>query len=74
MSSRFMETENTLKCTSINLGYRTSTAHFLKYIGASSFSVNAYMNDIFRLSSVKEERGLDYPFQRSVTISLGVSF
>lgn len=74
MSSRFMETENTLQCTSINLGYQTTTASFLKYIGASSFSVNAYMNDIFRFSSVKEERGLDYPFQRSVTISLGIGF
>lgn len=74
MSSRFMETENTLQCTSINLGYRTTTASFLKHIGATSFSVNAYMNDIFRISSVKEERGLDYPFQRSMTISLGIGF
>lgn len=74
MSSRFIATENTLKCTSINFGYRTTTARFLKYIKATSFNVNAYMNDIFRFSTVKEERGLDYPFERSFTFSLGIGF
>ena len=33
-----------------------------------------YMNDIFRISSFKEERGLDYPFARSLSFSLGVRF
>lgn len=74
MSSRFIARENTLQCSSINIGYRTSTAPFLKYIKATSFSLNFYMNDIFRLSTVKEERGLDYPFERSFTFSLGVGF
>lgn len=31
-------------------------------------------DDIFRISSFKEERGLDYPFARSVSFSLGVRF
>ena len=74
MSSRFIEKENTIECTSINLGYRTSTARFLKYMKASSFSANFYMNDIFRISTIKEERGIDYPFERSFTISLGMGF
>lgn len=74
MSSRFIEKENTIECTSINLGYRTSTARFLKYMKASSFSANFYMNDIFRISTIKEERGIDYPFERSFTISLGLGF
>lgn len=74
MSSRFIARENTLQCNSINIGYRTATARFLKYIKATSFSVNAYMQDIFRLSTVKEERGLNYPFQRSVVFSLGIGF
>ena len=74
MSSRFVEKENTLQCSSINVGYRTTTAPFLKYIGATSLNVTAYMNDIFRLSTIKEERGLDYPFQRSVTLSFGIGF
>ncbi len=73
-SSRFVATEHTLQCSSISLGYRTSSAAFLRYFGASSVDVRAYMNDIFRLSNIKEERGLSYPFQRSFSISLGLSF
>ena len=74
LSSRFIATENTLQCTSINVGYRTTRAKFLKTIGATSFNVTAYMNDIFRISTVKEERGLDYPFQRSFSLSFGIGF
>lgn len=74
MSSRFIATENVLQCSSVNVGYRTTRAKFLKAIGATSFNVTAYMNDIFRISTVKEERGLDYPFQRSVSLSLGLGF
>ncbi len=74
MSSRFVAEENTLECTSINIGYRTSNAAWLKSIGATSISFNAYMNNIFRLSTIKEERGTSYPFERSVTFSMGINF
>ena len=74
MSSRFVAKENTLECSSINIGYRTSNAAWLKYIGATSISFNAYMNDIFRFSTIKEERGTSYPFERSVTFSMGINF
>ena len=74
MSSRFIGTEKTLQCTSINVGYRTTRAKFLKSIGATSFNISAYMNDIFRISTIKEERGLDYPFQRSVSLAFGIGF
>ena len=53
MSSRFVLKENVFKGESITIGYET-TANWLKHIGASSMTVNAYMNDIFRCSSIKE--------------------
>lgn len=74
ITTRFIKTENTFSCGSINIGYRTSTAKFLNTIGATSFDVRFYMNDIFRISNIKEERGLNYPFQRSCSMSLGLSF
>lgn len=74
ITTRFIKTENTLSCSSINIGYRTSTAKFLNTIGASSVDIRFYMNDIFRISNIKEERGLSYPFQRSCSMSLGLSF
>lgn len=74
MSSRFIADDNTLECKSISLGYESTTAKWLKTVGLSSFMFRVYMNDIFRLSTVKEERGLSYPFQRSVSASLNLRF
>lgn len=74
LSSRFVEKENTFQCTSINIGYRTASAAWLKHIGASAFNITAYMNDIFRISTIKEERGTSYPFERSVSFSIGLNF
>lgn len=74
VSSRFIADENTLECKSISLGYETTSATWLKNFGLSSLTFRVYMNDIFRLSTVKEERGLDYPFQRSISASLGLRF
>ena len=73
MSSRFVVKEKTFSGESISVGYET-TASWLRYIGASSMTLNAYMNDIFRASSIKEERGIEYPFARSVAFSLSLRF
>lgn len=73
MSSRFIADENILSGESISLGYETQ-APWLHKIGVASMTVRAYMNDIFRISSIKNERGIDYPFARSVSCSLGVRF
>lgn len=73
ISSRFVVKEKTLSGESISMGYET-TASWLRYIGASSMTLNAYMNDIFRASSIKEERGIEYPFARSVAFSLSLRF
>ena len=32
------------------------------------------MNDIFRVSTIKQERGLDYPFARSFEFSISAAF
>ena len=73
MSSRFVRTENTFSGESISMGYESSAA-WIKKIGAEGVTFRAYMNDIFRLSSFKEERGTDYPFARTVSFSLSLRF
>lgn len=40
-------------------------------LGVLRFEVGA--NDLFRLSSVKAERGLSYPYARNINFSLSVS-
>lgn len=69
MSSRFVQKENTLTLESFQIGYEFDPG-FAKKLGISGLRVNAYMNDIFRISTLKEERGTDYPFARSVSFAL----
>ena len=40
----------------------------------SMLRLEAGVNDIFNVSSVKRERGLSYPFARSVNFSVQVGF
>ena len=74
MSTRFIADENTLQCTSLSIGYENTTASWLRMVGLSSFYCRLYTNNLFRLSTVKEERGLDYPFSRSMSASIGLRF
>lgn len=73
MSSRFVVEENTISGESISLGYQT-TDKKLHSLGLSSMNFRFYLNDIFRISTVKNERGIDYPFERSVSFSVGFRF
>ena len=73
MSSRFVLSDETFAGESISAGYEAK-GKFLDYIGASSLTFRAYMNDIFRISSIKEERGIEYPFARTISLSVNVRF
>lgn len=73
ISSRFVARERTFSCESITVNYE-SHALWLKQAGISSLTFSASTSDIFRLSTVKNERGLDFPFQRSVNFSIGIGF
>ena len=68
MSSRFVQKNNSLTLQSVNVGY--DFYKFAKQIGIESLRLSAYMNDVFWLSTMKQERGTDYPFARSVTFAL----
>lgn len=77
-TSRFVMDENSLRMGSLSLSYRmdrTNTA-FIKRdkCPVSSIKLSFNMEDLFYLSSVKQERGLDYPFARQFALSLNVAF
>lgn len=73
VSSRFVQKENTLQLTSVSLSYDLKR-EWLNQWGINTMRLSFYMNDVFRASTVKSERGLDYPFQRSFVFGLNVSF
>ena len=68
--------ENTLQMTSLSLSYRMDKTNtkFIERWGVSSVKFAFNMEDLFYLSSVKRERGTDYPFARQFSFSLNVAF
>jgi len=73
MSSRFVQKNNFLTFESIRLSYEFNQA-WMQKIRFSGMTISAYMNDICRFSTIKDERGIDYPFARSVSFALSVNF
>lgn len=75
-SSRFVMDDNELVLNVLNLQYRFEKRYdkFLEKLGLSSASVGLYMEDLFHWSTVKVERGTDYPMSRQVSMSLNLTF
>lgn len=73
-TSRFVQDENVFTCESISLGYDIRHKGVLRKLGMERLRVNAYMNDIMRLSTVKQERGINYPFANRIAFSLSATF
>ncbi|WP_185955213.1 SusC/RagA family TonB-linked outer membrane protein [Solitalea koreensis] len=74
MSSRFVQQEDVFSFESMSVGYNFENAKWIKSMGMNALSFSAYTNDILRISTVKRERGIGYPFARSVSFSLKASF
>ncbi len=75
-STRFLMDDNEVKLSSFNIGYRLKHSDH-KWLGRANIDVmtlNFTTNDLFRISTVKRERGLSYPFARSYTMSLAIIF
>lgn len=75
-SSRFIMDDNELVLNTINIQYRFEKRYdkFLERLGLSTASVGLYMEDLFHWSTVKVERGTEYPMSRQVSMSLNLTF
>ena len=73
MSSRFVSVNNYLTIESIRVSYELPYT-LMKKMGLQGMTFSAYMNDIARWATVKEERGTSYPFSRSVSMALSLNF
>lgn len=76
LSSRFVQKVNEIQFSSISVGYHFDPKKFtfLKQCKIAGINLTGSMQDLGRLSSVKQERGTDYPFSRTVNLSLSVLF
>ncbi|MGL5682890.1 MAG: SusC/RagA family TonB-linked outer membrane protein [Marinifilaceae bacterium] len=73
MSSRFVQKENVISMESVNMAYEFIDG-WVKHVGFSSFKIQASMRDVFRVSTVKAERGIYYPFARNFELGLAFNF
>lgn len=71
-TSRFVNTENYLDLRSISFAYDFLPKQ-LKALHIQRLRLELLTNDLFYISSVKRERGLSYPYSRSVEVSVRVS-
>ena len=72
-SSRFVMDDNSLVGESFNIGYEFPD-RIARRMRVGAMNVQMTMTDVFRATSVRVERGIDYPFARSFTMSLGITF
>ena len=71
ISSRFIQRENYIRFTSVSLSYDFPRS-ILSEWRLSALRLSFYANDLFNVSTIKEERGLDYPFERSYVFGLTI--
>ncbi len=74
ISSRFLQEESTVQFESVNASYDFVEQRWLKKAGMTNLRLTAYMNNVWRLSTVRRERGIDYPFSRQVAFSISTTF
>ncbi len=72
-TSRFIEDNNFLRMSSFSLSYEFDQ-RVIERFRMQQLRLILYASDVFNISSVKQERGLNYPFARSFTFTTQVSF
>lgn len=73
-NSSFVTRNNELVCNSLNIGYEFGRLHCIKSMGFDRLKISVYANDLFRMSTVKCERGTSYPYARNYSLSIQASF
>ena len=73
VTSRFIRDEYFLNMKSLSLSY-DFMPDLCRKLYLNRLRVEFLMNDIFRVSTIKQERGLDYPFARSFEFSISAAF
>ena len=74
ISSRFVQDKNELVGESFSFGYDTYSGTLLKRVGLAHVMARLYANDLFHLSTIRNERGIENPFARSISFSLTLGF
>ncbi len=72
-TSRFIQDFNLLSFNSLSIGY-TFERKLIEKVKLSMLKLSLNANNVGKLTSVRQERGLSYPFARTFDVTLNVSF
>ena len=72
-SSRFVQKNNYLRMNSLRIMYNLNRPD-KRLLGMSMLRIALSANDLFYSSSIRQERGLSYPYARTFTLSLQANF
>ncbi|PKO98928.1 MAG: SusC/RagA family TonB-linked outer membrane protein [Bacteroidetes bacterium HGW-Bacteroidetes-8] len=70
-TSRFIEADNYIRLNSVNVSYEFEKRQ-LERLKLQRLKIIFYANEVFNISTVKQERGLSYPFARSFTLTFQI--
>lgn len=73
-TSRFVQRNNELYISSLNVGYDFQQNSWIRKLALERLKISFYMNELLRVSSVDIERGTSYPFARNFSFSLQATF
>lgn len=73
-STRFVQRDNSLDLTTISAYYDFKNRQWLQRSFMERLRLTFYFNDVFHLSTIKTERGLNYPYARSFSFSATATF
>jgi len=74
MSDRFIQKNDIFKAESAKISWDFSRDNWIKTFGLRDLRIGISSKDLFYISSIKTERGIDYPFERGVSLNITCSF
>lgn len=69
-TSRFVMRESMVQCKSLSLTWEPTPT----WLNGRYVCLGVSTDDLFRLSTIRQERGLNYPFSKKVSVSLTLRF
>lgn len=73
-TSRFVQDENTLTCQNIFLQYEMLSTALKQKLRVQQLQLTLNADQPFRVSSIRQERGIAYPFSRQFSFGVNVTF
>ena len=72
-SSRFVQRNNSLSLSNLSLTYTVPTAWSARF-GVEYMKLFLSTTDLFRITSIKQERGTNYPYAHSFSLGINLRF